>query len=67
MKNQADEKYIIELIREGKANKEIAEAIHISEQAVKSRIHCLLRKYSCKNRTQLALKEIEAPRETIER
>jgi DNA-binding NarL/FixJ family response regulator len=55
MKNQIDEQYIIELIRQGKANKEIADIIHITEQAVKDRIHRLLRKHNCKNRTQLAM------------
>lgn len=55
MKNPVDEQYIIELIRQGKANKEIAEIIHTTEQGVKDRIHRLLRKYDCKNRTQLAM------------
>jgi DNA-binding NarL/FixJ family response regulator len=65
MRNQTDEKYIIELIREGKANKEIADAIHITEVAVKDRIHRLLRKHNCKNRVQLALLDTTTPRETI--
>lgn len=47
-----DEKYIIELIREGKANKEIADDLHTTEGAVKNRIHNLLRKYKCKNRVR---------------
>lgn len=62
MRIQTNEQYIIELIREGKANKEIAEVINISEQAVKNRIHRLLRKYKCRNRVQLAL---HVPRESI--
>lgn len=49
------ESYIIELIRQGKANKEIADEIHVSEDAIKNRIHRLLRKFDCKNRVQLAL------------
>jgi DNA-binding NarL/FixJ family response regulator len=53
------------LIREGKANKEIAAIIHITEQAVKDRIHRLLRKYNCKNRTQLAMNGMDISRETI--
>lgn len=57
------EQYIIELIREGKANKEIANDLHTTEGAVKNRIHKLLRKYKCKNRVQLAM----VPQETIER
>jgi DNA-binding NarL/FixJ family response regulator len=65
MRNQTDEKYIIELIRAGKANKEIADEIHISELAVKNRIHRLLRKYHCKNRVQLALLNTPVSRESI--
>jgi DNA-binding NarL/FixJ family response regulator len=51
----AAEQSIINLIRQGKANKEIAEYFKISEVAVKNRIHRLLKKYCCKNRVQLAL------------
>jgi len=65
MKNQVDEQYIIELIREGKANKEIAAMIHTTEGAVKDRIHRLLKKYNCKNRTQLALNTSNVPYGTI--
>lgn len=64
MRNQ-DEQYIIELIREGKANKEIAEALHISHEAVKNRIHRMLRKYKCKNRVQLALLDTNVSHGTI--
>ncbi|HEX6431804.1 MAG TPA: LuxR C-terminal-related transcriptional regulator [Niastella sp.] len=66
MKNQADEKYIIELIREGKANKEIADALHKSIGATENIIHRLLRKYNCKNRVQLALIDTQVPRESME-
>lgn len=59
MRNQVNEQQIIELIREGKANKEIGEALHISEGAVKNRVHQLLRKYKCKNRVELAVKTIQ--------
>jgi DNA-binding NarL/FixJ family response regulator len=55
----------IELIRQGKINREIADVMHISEQAVKNRVHRLLRKYSCKNRTQLANADTNVLRETI--
>lgn len=65
MKNQVDEQYIIELIREGKANKEIASAFNISEGAIKNRVYRLLRKHKCKNRVELAIKTLQAPRETI--
>lgn len=63
--NLSDEQYIIELIRQGKANKEIAQVIHTSEEAVKNRIHRLLRKYDCKNRVQLALVGTVVSRESI--
>lgn len=65
MRNQNDEQYIIELIREGMANKEIGELLHISEGAVKNRVHQLLRKHKCRNRVDLAIKTLETPRETI--
>lgn len=61
MKSQ-DEQYIIELIREGKANKEIAESIHKTIGATENIIHRLLKKYNCKNRTQLA---VTVPRESM--
>ena len=54
MKNQADEKYIIELIREGKANKEIAPLIFKSLSATKMTVQKIMRKYNCRNRAQLA-------------
>jgi DNA-binding NarL/FixJ family response regulator len=65
MNNQTDEKYIIELIREGKANKEIAAEIHKSVGATENIIHRLLRKYKCKNRVQLALVDTEVSRESM--
>lgn len=64
MRNPTDEKYIIELIREGKANKEIADAINISEGAAKNRVHRLLRKYNCRNRVELAIKTLNVSRES---
>lgn len=66
MRNQTDEKYIIELIREGKANKEIADVIHKSITATENIIHRLLRKHNCRNRVQLALKDTEVPRVSME-
>lgn len=65
MNNQTNEQYIIELIRQGKANKEIADELHITVNAVKDRVHKLLRKYNCKNRVQLALKDSDVSRTTI--
>lgn len=66
MRNQNDELLIIELIRQGKANKEIAQVIQISTEAVKNRIHRMLKKYNCRNRVQLAMSD-SVPRETTER
>lgn len=63
MKNQ-DEQYIIQLIREGKANKEIADVFGITENAMKNRVHRMLRKYQCKNRVELAFKTVDVPRGT---
>ena len=58
MKNlTVDEQYIIQLIREGKANKEIAAIIFKSVPTVKVHISRLMKKYNCKNRVQLALKD----------
>jgi DNA-binding NarL/FixJ family response regulator len=59
MSNQTDEKYIIELIRQGKKNTEIAAIIFKSLPTVKQMVSKLLKKYNCKNRVQLALKDIE--------
>jgi DNA-binding NarL/FixJ family response regulator len=61
------ENQIIELIREGKSNKEIAAATNSTEGAIKDRIHRLLRKYNCKNRIQLAFHATTVPHGTIER
>lgn len=54
MRNQTDEQYIIELIREGKANKEIAPLILKSLSATKMTVQKIMRKYNCRNRAQLA-------------
>lgn len=58
MKNQTDQNYIIELIRQGKTNREIAGLIQTTEQGVKDRVHRLLKKINCKNRVQLSQVEI---------
>ncbi len=56
--NQTDEQYIIELIRQGKANKEIASLIHKSLGTVKQIVSKLMKKHDCRNRVQLALKDV---------
>lgn len=47
---------VIELIAEGKGNKEIATELSTTTQSIKDKIHKLLKKYKCKNRTELAIK-----------
>lgn len=66
MKSQVDEQYIIQLIRQGKANKEIADVIHKSIGATENIIHRLLRKHNCRNRVQLAQVGERVPRESME-
>lgn len=56
--NQTDEKYIIELIRQGKTNSEIAGIIYKSLSTVKQIVSKLMKKYNCRNRVQLALKDV---------
>lgn len=58
MINQNDEQYIIELIRQGKANKEIAPLIYKSVGTVKQIVSKLMKKHNCKNRVQLAMKDV---------
>jgi DNA-binding NarL/FixJ family response regulator len=58
MSNQTDEKYIIELIRQGKTNSEISTIIYKSLPTVKQKVSKLMKKYNCKNRVQLALKDV---------
>jgi DNA-binding NarL/FixJ family response regulator len=52
------ENYIVELIRQGLTNKEIADRIHKQKRAVDDIIHRMLRKNKCKNRTELAMKDV---------
>lgn len=58
MKDQTEELYVIELIRQGKANKEIAAIIYKSLPTVKQIVSKLMKKYNCKNRVQLAMKDV---------
>lgn len=46
---------IVDLIRQGKANKQIAAEINKSLPTVKVYVSKLMKKYNCKNRVQLAL------------
>lgn len=48
--------YIIELIGQGKANKEIADIVHKPKRTVDDIIHRMLLKEKCRNRTELVVK-----------
>lgn len=50
---------IIELIIQGKSNKEIADKIYLSETRIKSIISSILRKFQLEDRTQLAVYAIQ--------
>jgi DNA-binding NarL/FixJ family response regulator len=47
---------VIQLIAEGKANKEIADELATTKGTIECVVHKLLRKHKCKNRTELAVK-----------
>ncbi len=55
---QQTESYVIELIRQGLTNKEIAGYVHKRKRAVDDIIHRMLKKYKCKNRVELATKDV---------
>lgn len=60
-----NEQYIISLIREGKANKEIAEQLHKPKRTIDDIIRRLLKKHRCKNRVELAIKTLNVSRNTV--
>lgn len=47
---------IVELLLSGGSNKDIAHAVHLSEQAIKYHIGNMLNKFNCKNRQELKTK-----------
>ena len=49
------EKQIVDLVRQAKANKEIAYELHLSEGTVKEYLNRIFRKVEVKSRTQLAV------------
>ena len=51
----ADVHNVLRLLAEGKANKEIARTLSISEHTIKSHVHSLLAKLGMQSRTQAAL------------
>lgn len=55
MKLPNRQRQIIELIANGKADKEIAEQLRISVHTVAVHVRCLLRKFSARSRGQAAV------------
>ena len=49
------EKQIVDLVRQAKANKEIAFELHLSEGTVKEYLNRIFRKLEVKSRTELAI------------
>ena len=50
------ERQIVDLVREAKANKEIAAELCLTEGTIKEYLHHIFRKLGVKNRTELALR-----------
>jgi len=50
------ERQIVDLVREAKANKEIAADLCLTEGTIKEYLHHIFRKLGVKNRTELALR-----------
>jgi DNA-binding NarL/FixJ family response regulator len=51
-------KKIIQLMGEGNTDKEIAQTLKMPSRTVQSRIYKMLKKWECRNRTQLVLKVV---------
>ena len=49
------EKQVIELVRQGKLNKEIGYLLHLSEGTIKTYLHAIFQKAGVTNRTELAV------------
>jgi DNA-binding NarL/FixJ family response regulator len=49
------EKQVVDLVRQAKANKEIAYQLHLSEGTVKEYLNRIFRKLEVSNRTELAV------------
>jgi DNA-binding NarL/FixJ family response regulator len=50
---------ILQLMHEGKRNKDIAEILDIGEGTVRNHVSCVLRKLNARNRTEAVYKAIE--------
>lgn len=55
------EKQVIELVRQAKANKEIAFELHLTEGTIKEYLNRIFRKLGVKNRTELAVWAVGQP------
>jgi DNA-binding NarL/FixJ family response regulator len=55
------EKQVVALIRQAKANKEIAYELCLSEGTVKEYLNRIFKKLQVRNRTELALREPDPP------
>lgn len=53
------ELYIVELVRTGLRNREIADRLGFTEGTVKTYLHSLFRKTGARNRTELAVRSTE--------
>lgn len=49
---------IIELMGEGNTDKEIADVLNVPVRTLQSKIYRMLKKWNCRNRTQLVLKVV---------
>lgn len=49
---------IIQLMGEGNTDKEIAEVLKMPTRTIQSRVYSMLKKWECRNRTQLVLKVV---------
>jgi DNA-binding NarL/FixJ family response regulator len=57
------ERQIVELVRQAKPNKEIADILHLSEGTIKEYINKIFRKLDVRNRTELAVWSLSHPGE----
>lgn len=60
------EQQVLRYVSMGSSNKDIADELHISEQAVKALVSRLLLKYGVRNRTSLVARAREVKKETSE-
>jgi DNA-binding NarL/FixJ family response regulator len=58
------ERQVLDLIRQGLANKEIADRLSIAEPTVKTHVHNLLEKLNVSTRAQAAFRPLQAARRT---